>query len=210
MKVWTIANQKGGVGKTTLGLNLAIAASQQDQVLLIDLDPTESAERWHALRQKHGGPKDFPSIAAGPYQRLHNMLKAAKSGGADLVIIDCPPKIGAAITATFAVADRVLIPLQPGTLEFQALEDTVGLMNLGKVRSKVTIILNEIHSGKQGEAEIKECERAAQRFKLPVLEQRLSSNPAYRTSLATGKGVTEFEPNGKAAKEIRAILRALS
>ncbi len=77
-------------------------------------------------------PKTRPALRRVPHQRLPDMLKAARDGGAHLVIINSPPKIGAAITASLRIADRVLIPLQPGTFEIQALEDTVGLMNLAE------------------------------------------------------------------------------
>src|SRR5262245_2687811 len=98
MKVWSIVSQKGGSGKTTLALHLAIAASQDLKVLVIDLDPQQSAERWHAIRQRTTGSKDDPSIAAGPYTKLPEMLRIARKLGADLVLIDTPPKLDKAIT----------------------------------------------------------------------------------------------------------------
>ncbi len=92
MKVWSIVNPKGGAGKTTLALHLAIAAAEDLKVLVIDLDSQESAERWHAIRQRITGSKDEPSIAAGPYTKLPDMLRTAKRLGADLVLIDTPPQ----------------------------------------------------------------------------------------------------------------------
>src|SRR6266545_2971083 len=97
MKVWSIVSQKGGSGKTTLALHLAIAAAKGRKVLVIDLDPQQSAERWHAIRQRTTGSKDDPSIAAGPYQKLPDMLRTARKLGAELVLIDTPPKLDKAI-----------------------------------------------------------------------------------------------------------------
>src|SRR5262250_3263752 len=91
MKVWSIVSQKGGSGNTTLALHLAIAAAKHQKVLVIDLDPQQSAERWHAIRQRATGSKDDPSVAAGPYQKLPDMLKTAHRLGAELVLIDTPP-----------------------------------------------------------------------------------------------------------------------
>jgi chromosome partitioning protein len=85
MKVWSVVNPKGGAGKTTLALHLAIAAAKDLKVLVIDLDSQESAERWHAIRQRITGSRDDPSIAAGPYTKLPDMLRTAKRLGADLV-----------------------------------------------------------------------------------------------------------------------------
>ena len=64
MKVWSIVSQKGGSGKTTLALHLAIAAAKRRKVLVIDLDPQQSAERWHGIRQRITGAKDDPNDTA--------------------------------------------------------------------------------------------------------------------------------------------------
>src|SRR4026208_1922129 len=122
MKIRSIVGQKGGSGKTTLALHLAIAAAQDLKMLVIDLDPQQSAERWHAIRQRTTGSKDDPgqapaadprpatrqrttgskddpSIAAGPYTKLPEMLRIARKLGADLVLIDTPPKLDKALAA---------------------------------------------------------------------------------------------------------------
>ena len=136
MKVWSIVSQKGGSGKTTLALHLAIAAAKDRKVLVIDLDPQQSAERWHAIRQSTTGTKDDPSIAAGPYQKLPDMLKTARKLGAELVLIDTPPKLDKAIIPSLAAATMVLVPLKSSVLDLQALEDCADLVNLAKARSK--------------------------------------------------------------------------
>ena len=123
MKVWSIVSQKGGSGKTTLALHLAIAAARHRKVLVIDLDPQQSAERWHAIRQRTTGAKDDPSIAAGPYQKLPDMLKTARKLGAELVLIDTPPKLDKAIIPSLKAATMVLVPLKSTVLDLQALED---------------------------------------------------------------------------------------
>src|SRR3974377_1286498 len=102
MKVWSIVSQKGGSGKTTLALHLAIAAAKDTNVLVIDLAPKHSAERWHAIRQRATGCKDDPSIAAGPYQKLPDMLRTARKLGAELVLIDTPPKLDKALAPSLA------------------------------------------------------------------------------------------------------------
>ena len=67
MKVWSIVSQKGGSGKTTLALHLAIAAAKNRKVLVIDLDPQQSAERWHGIRQRdHGQPRTIPASPRAP------------------------------------------------------------------------------------------------------------------------------------------------
>ena len=209
MKVWSIVSQKGGGGKTTLALHLAIAAAKDLKVLVIDLDPQQSAERWHAIRQRATGTKDDPSIAAGPYQKLPEMLKIARKLGADLVLIDTPPKLDKAIIPSLAAATMVLVPLKSSILDLQALEDCADIVNLAKARSKTIVVLNAVPAGRNGDAAVKESLRAASRLKLEVAPERLSELPAFSQGLKTGRGVTETEKNGTAAKEITALYKAL-
>lgn len=209
MKVWSIVSQKGGSGKTTLALHLAIAAAKKRKVLVIDLDPQQSAERWHGIRQRNVGLKDDPSIAAGPYQKLAEMLKTARRLGADLVLIDTPPKLDKAIIPALKESSMVLVPLKGTILDLQALEDSADLINLAKARSKAVVILNAVPGGPMRETAIRESSRAAGRLKLEVAPERLSELAAFSQGLKTGRGVTETEKNGTAAKEITALYEAL-
>jgi chromosome partitioning protein len=209
MRVWSIVSQKGGSGKTTLALHLAIAAAKDHKVLVIDLDPQQSAERWHAIRQRTTGSKDDPSIAAGPYQKLSDMLKTARKLGAELVLIDTPPKLDKAIAPSLAAATLVLVPLKSSILDLQALEDCADVVNLAKARSKTLVVMNAVPTGRNGDAAVKESLRYAGRLKLEVAPERLSELPAFSQGLKTGRGVTESERNGTAAKEIVALYKAL-
>jgi chromosome partitioning protein len=209
MKVWSIVSQKGGSGKTTLALHLAIAAARNRKVLVIDLDPQQSAERWHAIRQRATGSKDDPSIAAGPYQKLPDMLKAARVLGADLVLIDTPPKLDKAIIPALKAATLVLVPLKSSILDLQALEDNADIINLAKARGRTLVVANAVPAGRTGEAAFREVVRVAGRLKLAVAPERLSELPAFAQGLKSGRGVTEAEKNGTAAKEITAIYAAL-
>ena len=209
MKVWSIVSQKGGSGKTTLALQLAIAAAKARKVLVIDLDPQQSAERWHSIRQRITGARDDPSIAAGPFQKLPEMLKTARRLGAELVLIDTPPKLDKAIIPSLKAATLVLVPSKSTILDLQALEDSAELVNLAKARGKTLVILNALPNGQSREIAIKESLRAASRLKLEVAPERLSEQPSFSQGLKTGRGVTETEKNGTAAKEIVALYRAL-
>jgi chromosome partitioning protein len=209
MKVWSIVSQKGGSGKTTLALHLAIAATRERKVLVIDLDPQQSAERWHAIRQRTTGAKDDPSIAAGPYQKLPDMLRTARKLGAELVLVDTPPKLDKAIIPSLKAATMVLVPLKSSVLDLQALEDTSDLINLAKVRGRSAVILNAVPTAQNRETAVKESLRTASRLKLEVMPQRLSELLAFSHGLKAGRGVTEVERNGAAAKEISTLYEAL-
>jgi chromosome partitioning protein len=209
MRVWSIVSQKGGSGKTTLALHLAIAAAEELKVLVIDLDPQQSAERWHAIRQRTTGSKDDPSIAAGPYTKLPEMLRVARKLGAELVLIDTPPKLDKAITAALAPATLGVIPVKTSILDLQALEDCVRVVEFAKARAKTVVVMNALPTGRGKDAAVKEVARYAERHELEVMPQRLSDLPAYAQGLKSGRGVTETDRNGTAAKEIGALLEAL-
>jgi len=209
MKVWSIVSQKGGGGKTTLALQLAIAAAEDLKVLVIDLDSQQSAERWHAIRQRTTGNKDDPSVAAGNYTKLPEMLRTAKKLGAELALIDTPPKLDKAITAALGPATLALIPLKTSILDLQALQDCVRIVNFVNARSKTVVVINAVPAGRSREAAVKEALRYASRHELEVMPERLSDLTAFAQGLRNGRGVTETERNGTAAKEITALLEAL-
>lgn len=209
MRVWSIVSQKGGSGKTTLALHLAIVAAKNRKVLVIDLDPQESAERWHVIRQRATRSKDDPSIAAGPSNKLSDMLKTARRLGAELVLIDTPAKVDKAIHAALAPATLAVVPLKNSILDLQALEDCANIIDVAKARDKAVVVLNGLPGGKARDAAVKDSLRYAARFKLPVMPEGLSELPAYSNGLKSGRGVTETEKNGTAAKEIIALYEAL-
>ncbi|MBO0764038.1 MAG: ParA family protein [Hyphomicrobiaceae bacterium] len=209
MRVWSIISQKGGSGKTTLALHLAIAAAEELKVLVIDLDPQQSAERWHAIRQRATGSKDDPSIAAGPYTKLPEMIRVAKKLGAELVLIDTPPKLDKAITAALTPATLGIIPVKSSILDLQALEDCVRVVEFAKAKAKSVVVMNAVPTGRNKDASIKEVARYAGRHELEVMPERLSELSVYAQGLRSGRGVTETDRNGTSAKEITALLEAL-
>jgi chromosome partitioning protein len=209
MRVLSIVSARGGAGKTTLALHLAVAAAKDLKVLLIDLDPCSSAERWHVIRQRTTGSKDDPSIAAGHHRKLPDMLKTARKLGAELVLIDTPPKHDRPMAASLAVATMVLVPLRSSILDLQALRDTASSLEIAKVRKKSVVVLNAVPTGRHREMAIKDCLRYAGHLKLEVLPERLSERPAFGTAVRTGLGVTEAEERGAAAKEVTALYQAL-
>jgi chromosome partitioning protein len=103
----------------------------------------------------------------------------------------------------------VLVPLKSTILDLQALEDSSDLINLAKARNKALVILNAVPTGQGRDIAIRESSRTASRLKLEVAPERLSELGAFSLGLKTGRGVTETEKNGTAAKEITALYEAL-
>src|SRR5690606_1296828 len=116
MKIITVANQKGGVGKTTLALNLAYCFADNLKVCITDTDPQGSAS-------------DLSDLLNGiDVVKLDDVLNAEIVEGYDLMIIDTPPYLTARLPELFAVADYVLIPTKAGFLDVMAIKATIGLL----------------------------------------------------------------------------------
>ncbi len=138
MRTIAILSQKGGTGKTTISLHLAVAAQQAGQAaVVIDLDPQASAAGW-----KDSRTSEVPVIVSAPPSRLPQALRAAESGGADIAIIDTAPHSGDVALAAAEAADLVLIPCRPGILDLRAIGSTARAVKLaGK---PAYVVLNTI------------------------------------------------------------------
>jgi chromosome partitioning protein len=137
------------------------------------------------------------------------MIRVAKKLGADLVLIDTPPKLDKAITAALSPATLGIIPAKSSILDLQALEDCVRVVDFAKARPKTVVVMNAVPTGRSRDAAVKEVARYAGRHELEVMPERLSELPAYAQGLRSGRGVTETDRNGTSAKEITALLEAL-
>src|SRR5271163_3726008 len=138
MKIVAILSQKGGSGKTTLTLNLAVAAEKAGKsVAVIDLDPQASSAGW-----KDSRAGDSPYVIALPHSRLAQALQAAQEGQADLAFIDTAPHSEGVALAAAKAADIVLIPCRPGILDLRAIGTTAELVKLAGKRAYV--VLNDM------------------------------------------------------------------
>ena len=193
----TLVAQKGGTGKTTLAVNLAVAAEAGGhRAVLIDLDPQASAAGWGDHRTL-----DRPVVAPVPATRLDDALGAARSHGADLTIIDTAPHSESSALAAARAADLALIPLRPGILDLRALGTTADICLLA--RRPAAVVLNQAppRGPMPGQAAAVIAES-----NLDVVPHRVGARVAFVHSLTIGLGVVEHEPEGKAAAEIRKLL----
>ncbi|MFL5280054.1 MAG: AAA family ATPase [Rhodopila sp.] len=117
MKKIALIAQKGGVGKTTVAVNLAVATGSK--AALFDLDPQESAVIWADRRKA-----EFPHVEFLTERRLPDGLKAAERQGFTLAIIDTPPAAGPQAFTAAQAADLVLIPCRPSLVDLDAIRRT--------------------------------------------------------------------------------------
>jgi chromosome partitioning protein len=194
MKVISFISQKGGVGKTTLAIHLAVAfAGQGQNVAIIDLDPQASSAEWKDFRAD-----ETPGVIAIPSSRLPKVLEDLKKSGADVVILDTAPHSeGTALDAARA-ADLILVPVQPSIMDLRAMRKTTDLLK--HVKTPTFAVLNSISTTGSATG----TERAIEvEFGVDVCPIRIGDRVAYSRCLISGQSAQEFEPGGKAAVEIR-------
>ena len=193
-----VVNAKGGSGKTTVTLHLAVAVAQQGRnVAVLDLDPQQTAVRW---RQRRSAP--VPVVLAAPPGRLRDELAQVAGAGADVVFLDAPPRAGADVAAREAarVADLVLVPVRPTVVDLEAAAET--LARIQKVTARVVVVLNQVPT-RGRDADEAAALLAGQGVE--VCPARIGNRIAYSRSLIDGRVAQELEPGGKAADEIASV-----
>lgn len=204
-KVVGILNQKGGVGKTTLAVNLARTLEMMgDNVLLVDTDPQGSARDWHAA-----GNGAFLKVVGLDRPTLDKDIKAI-SQGYDWIILDGAPQLANMAVAAIKCCDFILVPVQPSPYDIWASEDLVELI---KERQKITdgkpgaafIISRQITNTTLGN----EIREAISGYEIPVLEKGTFQRIVYAKSAAIGSTVIDFDSNGDAAHEMQLIAKEL-
>jgi chromosome partitioning protein len=137
VNVLAIIGQKGGNGKTTTALGLAVAASLAGRaVAVIDLDPQATATNWSDRRND-----EAPAVVSCQVSRLEQVLDAAAKQGAQLAIIDTPGKSTDALIAAAKAADFVLMPIQPQLFDIETLGSLKDVLTLaGNPRAAISAI----------------------------------------------------------------------
>jgi chromosome partitioning protein len=190
--------QKGGAGKTTLALHLAVeAAAAGRRVVLLDLDPQASAARW-ADRRQPGGPA--VDVAVESPARLTAALQQAEREGYDLVVLDTSPHADQAALQAARVADLVLTPVRCSILDLDALGTTLDLCALARRPAMVVLNAAPIRSRVVTEA-AETVAKIGGSIAATVIRERVAS----RHALVDGRVAREFEPSGPAAAEITAL-----
>jgi chromosome partitioning protein len=200
-KVITVAQQKGGAGKTTLVANLLALLAGTCRVAAVDIDPQRSLARWFALRQSRTSAPAPLLVQEISGWRIAAELERLKRDH-DFVLIDSPPQVDTDAKLAVRGADLVLIPLQPSAPDLWAAEGTLKLareegrpIRLVLNRAPATSRLRDVIAADIGAR------------KLTLLHQALGNRIAFAQAFAEGLGVTEAAPRSTAAEELRAVLR---
>ncbi len=201
--VITVAQQKGGAGKTTLAAQLAALLAAELRVAVLDIDPQASLTRWHGLRAGRANlPEITHSAVAG--WRLSGELDRLRRAH-DVLIVDSPPQIDTDAKLAIRGADLVLVPIQPSPPDLWAAEGTLKLAGAEKRTARVLLNRAPAATNKLRAQVEEELKRAGH----PALESTLGNRAGFASAFARGMGVTETAPRSLAAEELRALLAEL-
>lgn len=192
-----VVAEKGGVGKTTLALTLAVAAVQAGRkVAVFDLDPQATAAQWTDRREA-----EFPWVLATPATRLDAALANANGQGVDFVVIDTPPHAGADAVEAARRADLVLVPVEPHLFTLETLPKLADLLKLAGDPAAVFVVSKVAIQGKEGQ----DAATFVQEKGFVVCPVMLHLRAAHRHASNLGQTAQEYEPKGKAAEESKQL-----
>ena len=205
-KIITIAQQKGGSGKTTLAAHLAVAWSRKPgmRVAILDIDPQGSLGEWFEAREERLGEEagNISFRTASGWGSRREARSLARDH--DFVIVDTPPKSDRDGRPAMEAADLVAIPVQPSPVDLWATEPTV---EMAVAEGALAIlVLNRVPPRARV---TKEMADAMTEFGAKSAKARLGNRVAFAASMGQGSTVLETRLSAKAADEVEALAKEL-
>ncbi len=195
MHVISFVTQKGGTGKSTLAVSLAVAAQVAgERVCILDLDPQGTSANWYEVRTT-----EIPAVLdhnqAG--QLIETLMKLDRAGFS-VVVIDTPGIDSHATRGAMRAADLCLIPVRPSEADVKATMPTVkALQGMGQ---PFALVINQAPTGRQARLTTAVTMRLSSSGEVAPLA--IATRVDHQYAYALGQGVTEYAPDGKAAEEI--------
>ena len=198
------AQHKGGAGKTTLAAHLAVALAEGGvRVAAVETDPQGSLAGWAELRADAAGRRGEVTTHSVAGWRLGTELGRLRRDH-DFVLIDSPPHAETDARAAIRAAELLVVPVQPSPMDVRATGPTLALAD--ESGTPALLVLNRVPPRARLTATMTD---ALAGFAAPLAESRMGARVALAESMASGLGVTESQPRGRAATEVRALAREL-
>ncbi len=196
--VIAVANQKGGVGKTTLAMNMAAGLTRQGSCIVVDADPQRSATMWIELSDSL---REFPAKVVPAEDEIKKQIIQLQTEF-DYIVIDCPPEIKSDSTmSAIEISQVLLIPLLPSPMDLWAstrIEELIKRVQRVNPTISAFVVLNQIEPRS---AMSRGMDGALQEINIPVLRHRLSRRASYRTAALEGCSVYDLGFRGRVASE---------
>ena len=198
-KVITISQQKGGSGKTTLAVHLALAFIKYHnlKVAVIDTDPQGSLGKWFMIRTEKKVPNDNLTFKTASLWGAQYESKTLKKDH-DIVIIDTPPKIESDARPSIESADLVLIPVSASHVDFWA---TGAIVEIAKKANKKILI--QINRSSQRSKLISKTNEFIKSLDLSATKTIIGNRQIYASSMGEGKTAIEKQKKSNAIEEIK-------
>jgi chromosome partitioning protein len=191
--------QKGGTGKTTLAVSLAVAAGQVGlTALIVDLDPQATACNWKDRRKSEG-----PVVIDAQPSRLAAALQKAEENGVDFAVIDTPARSEQSALAAAKAADLVLIPCRPQAYDLETIPNTKEILSLAGDKPALAILNAVPAVGSRHE----QARELLHRLQVPVCPFMLGHRAVFGDSGAVGQAAQEYDRGGKGAAEILQVYK---
>ena len=200
-KVITIAQQKGGTGKTTLAVHLALAFIKYHnlKVAIIDTDPQGSLGKWFMIRTEKKNSNDNLTFKTASLWGAQYESKTLKNDH-DIVIIDTPPKIESDARPAIEAADLVLIPMSASHVDFWA---TGAIVEIAKKANKKILI--QINRSNQRSKLITKTNDFIKSLDLSSTQTIIGNRQIYASSMGEGKTAIEKQKKGIAVEEMKKL-----
>jgi chromosome partitioning protein len=202
MHIVAFVTQKGGTGKSSLAVSLAVAAAESGlKIVVLDIDPQGTTGEWYKRRTR-----DAPAVQSISWANLSSRLYRLGQQGYDLAIVDTPGADSHGASEAMKEAHFCLLPVRPSVADIEASKPTVRYLN--EHNKPFAFVLNQCPTG--GRTSRTANARMALHLLGSLCDPTLAHRSDHVDALASGLGVTEFSCFGKAADEVRAVLQWLT